>query len=75
MMATYLYVTSGSGLRKKPAITLCAFECTRYVGGWVGHGGGEKGIVWSLREIEPRFLGNLFRAPTIVLTEPSRFAH
>jgi hypothetical protein len=25
----YLYVTSGSGLRKKPAITLCAFECTR----------------------------------------------
>jgi hypothetical protein len=24
----YLYVTSGSGLRKKPAITLCAFECT-----------------------------------------------
>jgi hypothetical protein len=25
----YLYVTSGSGLRKKPALTLCAFECTR----------------------------------------------
>jgi hypothetical protein len=24
----YLYVTSGSGLRKKPAITLCEFECT-----------------------------------------------
>jgi hypothetical protein len=24
----YLYVTSGSGLRKKPTITLCAFECT-----------------------------------------------
>jgi hypothetical protein len=24
----YLYVTSGSGLKKKPAITLCAFECT-----------------------------------------------
>jgi hypothetical protein len=24
----YLYATSGSGLRKKPAITLCAFECT-----------------------------------------------
>jgi hypothetical protein len=24
----YLYVTAGSGLRKKPAITLCAFECT-----------------------------------------------
>jgi hypothetical protein len=24
----YLYVTSGSGRRKKPAITLCAFECT-----------------------------------------------
>jgi hypothetical protein len=25
----YLYVTSGSGVRKKPAITLCAFECTK----------------------------------------------
>jgi hypothetical protein len=29
----YLYVTSGSGLRKKPAITLCAFECGTVVVG------------------------------------------
>jgi hypothetical protein len=28
----YLYVTSGWGLRTKPPITSCAFECT---GGWV----------------------------------------
>jgi len=48
---------------------------TWYVGGWVGHGGGEKGIVWPVREVEPRFLSNLFRAATIALTDLWRFAH
>lgn len=30
----------------------------------MGHGGGEKGIVWPLRKVEPRFLSNLLRALT-----------
>ena len=41
----------------------------------MGHGGGEKEIVLLLRGIEPRFLGNPFRGPTILLNEISRFAH
>jgi hypothetical protein len=59
----YLYVTSVSGLRKKPAITLCAFECTftvRY-----GFWGFNRVLVLFVDRCLKNMLSSLYEAQTV----------